>query len=239
MVVAVLALVSPVYAAEKIGKVVAVVGSPQAKGETGTRRLSSGSDVFENDSIVVSTGNAQIQLRDGTRLVVGPGSQLRLDNFVMRGKSKAEVVSIKALRGTFRFITGKSGKSAYKIATSSATIGIRGTGFDFWVKKKTGAVVLRGAIVLKGLNGGSVNVKSAAKWVKQQLRLHAPSWVSKRFGSSKKICRFCQINPRWCAGSGLTRRHVVCSNLIRKAAAKHPNHRKSKRAAIREMTALS
>jgi hypothetical protein len=162
--VAGLALSSPVYAAEKIGEVVAVVGTPQAKTQNGTRDLAAGSEVFENDSIVTSTGNAQIMLRDGTRLVVGPGSNLLLDVFVMRGGgNKAQKVSIMALRGTYRFITGKSDKSAYKIATSSATIGIRGTGFDFWVKKKTGAVVLNGAVVLRGQNGGSVDVKSGCQ----------------------------------------------------------------------------
>lgn len=158
-----LAVSSPVYAAENIGEVVAVVGQPQAKAEDGTRDLSAGSDVFENDRIVTATGNAQILLRDGTRLVVGPDSNLLLDAFVMRGGSKAQKVSIMALRGTYRFITGKSDKSAYKIATSSATIGIRGTGFDFWVKKKTGAVVLKGAVLLSGLNGGSVNVNSGCE----------------------------------------------------------------------------
>jgi FecR protein len=151
------------YAAKQIGEVVAVIGQPQAKGETGSRNLSKGDDVFENDRILVSTGNAQILLRDGTRLVVGPGSNLLLDAFVLRSGNQAQTVSIKALRGTFRFITGKSKKSAYKISTSSATIGIRGTGFDFWVKKKTGAVVLNGAVVLKGLNGGSVDVKSGCQ----------------------------------------------------------------------------
>lgn len=163
MVVAGLALSSPLYAADKIGEVVAVVGNPQAKGQDGTRDLAANSDVFENDSIVTAIGNAQIMLRDGTRLVVGPGSTLLLDDFVMRGGSKAQKVSIMALRGTYRFITGKSDKSAYKIATSSATIGIRGTGFDFWVKKKTGAVVLNGAVLLSGLNGGSVDVKSGCQ----------------------------------------------------------------------------
>jgi hypothetical protein len=151
------------YAADKIGEVVAALGQPQATGEDGSRSLSAGDAVFENDRIIVEKGNAQILLRDGTRLVVGPGSNLLLDVFVMRGRSKAEKVSIKALRGTYRFITGKSSKSAYNIATSSATIGIRGTGFDFWVKKKTGAVVLQGAVVLKGLNGGSVNVNSGCQ----------------------------------------------------------------------------
>lgn len=150
-------------AAVAIGKVVAVVNSPSASGASGTRALTAGSEVFEDDKIIVTTGNAQILLNDSTKLVVGPDSTLLLDQFVMRGGKSAEKVSIKALRGTYRFITGKSPKSAYKISTTSATIGIRGTGFDFWVKKKTGVVVLRGSVNLNGLNSGTVRVDSGCE----------------------------------------------------------------------------
>ena len=144
-------------AAGRIGKVVAVVGSPTASG----RVLKAGSDVFEDDRIVVKTGNAQILLDDNTRIVVGPASTLLLDQFVMKDKGVASKVAIKALRGTYRFITGRSPKSAYKITTAQATIGIRGTGFDFWTIKKTGAAVMSGQVRLSGRNGGSTNLGSS------------------------------------------------------------------------------
>jgi hypothetical protein len=150
------------FAAQKIGKVAAVVGSPSASGPGGNRGLSAGGDVFEDDKIVVSTGNAQIILDDGTRIVVGPDSSLVLDQYVKRG-NKADKISLKALRGTYRFITGKSPKAAYRITTAAATIGIRGTGFDFWSRVKTGAVVLNGSVKLNGLRGGSVNVDSGCE----------------------------------------------------------------------------
>jgi FecR protein len=146
--------------AERIGKVAAVVGAPSASGPGGSRTLKAGSDVFEDDRVVVKTGNAQIVLDDNTRLVVGPGSTLLLDQYVVKGKGTASRVAVKALRGTYRFITGRSAKSAYKITTAQATIGIRGTGFDFWVKKKTGAAVINGKVNLRGQNGGSTDVGS-------------------------------------------------------------------------------
>jgi hypothetical protein len=71
-----------------------------------------------------------------------------LDRFLMKGGNTAQKVSIKALRGTFRFITGRSAKGAYDIQTANATIGIRGTGFDWWVRQETGAAVLDGSIKL-------------------------------------------------------------------------------------------
>jgi hypothetical protein len=137
------------YSATVIGKVVAVAGQPSASGPAGDRKLSAGSSVYEDDKITVAGGgNAQIILNDNTRLVVGPRSSLVLDQFLMKGGNTAQKVSIKTLRGTFRFITGRSAKSAYQIKTSSATIGIRGTGFDWWDKKQTGVAVMNGNVRL-------------------------------------------------------------------------------------------
>jgi hypothetical protein len=137
--------------AEPIAKVVAVIGSPNSSGPGGSRTLSAGSPIFEKDKITVSSGNAQILFVDGTKLVVGPGSTLVISKVLMRGNGNtAQDFSIRALRGTFRFITGKSPKSAYDIQTANATIGIRGTGFDFWVKKATGVALLQGKVRLCG-----------------------------------------------------------------------------------------
>jgi hypothetical protein len=135
-------------AADAIGKVTAALGSPTASGPGGDRKLAAGAPIYEDDKIVVRNGNAQITLDDGTRLVVGPGSTLVVDRFLMKGGNSAQKVSIKALRGTFRFITGRSAKSAYSIQTANATIGIRGTGFDFWSRGQTGVAVLDGSVKL-------------------------------------------------------------------------------------------
>jgi hypothetical protein len=141
--------ISAAEAATQIGKVVAVGGSPSASGPGGDRKLKAGASVFEDDKITVGGGgNAQILLNDNTRLVVGPSSSLVLDRFLMKGGNRAQKVSIKTLRGTFRFITGRSAKSAYEIKTSSATIGIRGTGFDWWDKHQTGVAVMNGSVRL-------------------------------------------------------------------------------------------
>lgn len=128
-------LISSHAMADAIGTVVATAGSARATGPGGSRALAAGSPLFERDKIVVSSGNAQIQLLDGTKMVVGPNSVLVLEKFLMRGGGIAESVSIGALRGTFRFITGHSPHKAYDLHTPTATIGIRGTAFDFWVGK--------------------------------------------------------------------------------------------------------
>jgi FecR protein len=153
------AVLAPSWAGS-IGKVVAVTGSPTSAGPGGNRSLSVGSEVFEHDKITVSgsTSNAQILFADGTKLVVGPDSSLKIEKYLLRGGGSAGKFSIDALRGTFRFITGKSAKSAYDIKTANATIGIRGTGFDFWVKENTGVAVHEGKVKLCNRQNHSICV---------------------------------------------------------------------------------
>ncbi len=130
--------------AEAIAKVVGLYGSPTASG----RALSVGSEIQEHDKIAVGSGNVQILFNDGTKLVLGSGSNLVIEKYLMKGGNTASNVSIDALRGTFRFITGNSAKNAYHIKTANSTIGIRGTGFDFWVNNETGVAVLEGNVRL-------------------------------------------------------------------------------------------
>jgi hypothetical protein len=146
-------------AADAIGKVAAIKGFPTASGPGGARELERGSQLFEGDTIKASNGgNVQVVLNDGTRLVVGPASQLVLETYLLRNEKTASKVAVKALRGYFRFITGNSPKSAYSIKTANATVGIRGTGFDLRVRNLTLAAVLIGGISLRGENQKAVNV---------------------------------------------------------------------------------
>lgn len=121
-------------AADPSGTAVAVVQSSEAIGPAGRRTLVPAGPVFMGDTIRTSAGGeAQIQLADKTRLVVGPNSSLVVDAFVYSGNGTAKKIAINAVRGAFRFITGNSRKSAYDITTPTATIGVRGTQFDFSV----------------------------------------------------------------------------------------------------------
>lgn len=115
-----------------------------------TKTLVVGTDVQVGERIVTGTaGLVQIIFTDQTRLVVGPGSSLVIEKYLLRGNETAEKLTINALSGTFRFATGKSPKSAYEINTPTATIGVRGTGVDFNVTQLlTRAVVSHGSINL-------------------------------------------------------------------------------------------
>ena len=120
------------FAATPSGTAVAVVQATDIVGSTGQRVLQPEAPVFTGDRVITDlAGEAQIRFRDDTRLVVGPGSSLLIDKFVFTDDDTARSVTVNALRGTFRFISGASPKGAYLIRTPTATMGLRGTHFDF------------------------------------------------------------------------------------------------------------
>ena len=118
---------TPVAHAQPDGLVVAVIQQAHIDAKTGRAVLMPANPIYSGDRITTDQiGNAQIKFRDDTRLVVGPNSTLVIDAFVFNKDDTARQVSINAIKGAFRFISGKSPKDAYKITTPTATIGIRG-----------------------------------------------------------------------------------------------------------------
>ena len=109
------------------GIVIAVVQSSEADGETGRRILVAEAPVYSGDKVITGiTGQAQVRFRDNTKLVVGPNSVMVIDAFIFQDDTTARKISINAVRGAFRFISGNSPKDAYTITTPTATIGVRG-----------------------------------------------------------------------------------------------------------------
>ena len=131
-----LSIAMPAAAETKAGVALAITQSTTAIGPAGDRNLAATEPVYMGDSIVTNlNGHAEIRLLDDTRLVVGPNSSMVIDDFVFSGNGQAGAVAINAVRGAFRFMTGASPKDAYSIKTPMATIGVRGTRFDFSVSR--------------------------------------------------------------------------------------------------------
>jgi len=129
------------------GRAVGVIPDASALRVDGRRPLAIQQPVYMGDRIQTgSSGEAQILFIDTTRLVVGPASSLLIDSSVMRNRRTMSSFVVSALRGSFRFITGESPKPAYSIRTPTATIGVRGTQFDFTVLPNGGTefVLLQG-----------------------------------------------------------------------------------------------
>jgi hypothetical protein len=111
------------------GEVFAVDGADQR------RRLVAGGSVYPGDVVETARGaQAVLAFRDDTRVTLGSQTRFRLDNFVYDDRNAGEgrfLASI--LRGSVRALTGLIAKSNHRnvgFSTATATIGIRGTGFD-------------------------------------------------------------------------------------------------------------
>jgi len=127
------AIPSASFAQQPSGNVVKVDPAVNASGPGGARLLELEGAVFMGDEIVASPyGLAQIRFVDDTRMVIGPNSRLRIDEFVFSSDLTAQEVTITALKGAFRFISGNSPSEAYSIRTPTMTIGVRGTVVDFY-----------------------------------------------------------------------------------------------------------
>src|SRR5258706_11230555 len=152
------------FALEPSGTALAVVQSASATGPGGARVLEQMRPVFSGDRINTgSVGEAQIQFRDATRLVVGPNSSLLIDKYVFNADGTAVQVGVQAAKGAFRWISGGSPSQAYSIRTPTATLAVRGTKFDVAVGRggETGLLVFEGAVRMCGRSGQCITVDQA------------------------------------------------------------------------------
>ncbi|TIX13997.1 MAG: hypothetical protein E5V44_06315, partial [Mesorhizobium sp.] len=135
---------TPIAAAETVGK--AVVIKTAVTGATGPLVVSA--PVHRDERIRTSnTGLGQFVFMDGTKLAVGWGSSVVIDKYVFNDDNSVKNLTIRAAKGTFRWISGSSSSSAYQIVTPAGTIGVRGTAFDVHIAPngKTAVVLLKGS----------------------------------------------------------------------------------------------
>jgi hypothetical protein len=121
------------------GETVGVNPDAEASGEGGIRTIEIKGPIFMGDVITTDIrGQVQILFVDDTKFVVGANSKVTIDAFVFDADKTAQDVSISAVKGAFRFITGNSPKQNYTIRTPTMTIGVRGTAFDLAVRPGSG-----------------------------------------------------------------------------------------------------
>ncbi|MBB3595413.1 hypothetical protein FHX08_005825 [Rhizobium sp. BK529] len=142
----------PTHAAEPVGQ--ATLIRTEVTGQSGPIIVND--EVHRDERIRTSqSGLGQFIFRDGTKLAVGWGSSVVIDKYVFDDDDSVKRLSIKAAKGTFRWVSGNSKSSAYQIQTPAGTIGVRGTAFDFYVGPDgtTAVVLLNGAASFCGPGG--------------------------------------------------------------------------------------
>lgn len=120
-----------------------------------SRSLAKGGEVSAGEMVDTGTGRAQLRFSDGALVSLSPQTQFRIDDYQFRGQADgSEKGFFSLLKGALRTITGtigRSNRSNYKLGTTVATIGIRGTEFS----------VAYGNSITVTTGGGSVEVCNA------------------------------------------------------------------------------
>ena len=128
-------LLSPQLFAKQVGEVKYARGAVTVQQEdgSGARLVGKGNPIAEGE--VIKTGNrsfAIISLADNTRMTLRPGTSFAVEQMNAKKDSSANAI-LRLFKGGLRAITGfisKNNPDGYRLRTSVATIGIRGTEFD-------------------------------------------------------------------------------------------------------------
>lgn len=109
-----------------------------------TTPITVGDSMLRDETVRTGAGSAaRFVMADSTNLSLGPSATLKLDRTVFNDEHSYRDVAIRMTTGAFRFVTGHSEKTAYRITTPLATIGVRGTTLDILSQRGRSVVVLQ------------------------------------------------------------------------------------------------
>src|SRR5215467_2670990 len=91
-----------------------------------TTQINAGDGVLRDETVRTGLESAtRLVMADSTNVSLGPNATLKLDRSVFNDDHSYREIAIRMVSGAFRFVTGHSAKTAYKITTPLATIGVR------------------------------------------------------------------------------------------------------------------
>jgi hypothetical protein len=106
-------------------------------------RVALGTPIARGDSIETGAdGSVGITFRDETRLSIGPGSQVAIDEYLFAPEDGQLSFAARIARGTLLYVSGAIARLAperVSVVTPDGTVGIRGTTFLVRVKGSRGA----------------------------------------------------------------------------------------------------
>jgi ferric-dicitrate binding protein FerR (iron transport regulator) len=136
--------IGPAHAQTRVGEAAVVKNEVVRVTGSSAIQINVGDSLLRDE--IVRTGldsAARLVMADSTNLSLGPNATLKLDRTVFDDAHSYREITIRLTSGAFRFVTGHSDKSAYKIQTQVATIGVRGTVLDILSQRGKTTAVLR------------------------------------------------------------------------------------------------
>jgi hypothetical protein len=139
------------------------VGQVTAQGADGrARALTKGAEVGVGETVNTQNGRAQMRFSDGAYVSLQPQTEFKIDSYAFEGRgSPNENAVMSLIKGGMRTITGligRTNRNGYRLRTSTATVGIRGT--EYSVTYDAGGsvtmFVANGAIAVSNRSGTTV-----------------------------------------------------------------------------------
>src|ERR1700687_2302405 len=135
---------SPAHAQARVGEAVVIQNEVVRVAGSATSPINVGDGVLRDETVHTGLDSAaRLVMADSTNLSLGPNATIKLDRTVFNDEHTYRDIAIRLTTGAFRFVTGHSDKTAYKITTSLATIGVRGTTLDILSQRGKTTVVLQ------------------------------------------------------------------------------------------------
>lgn len=148
-----LVTMSGAVAQTDVGVAAAVTNDVSGTLSGDVRTLDRGDGVFQDETIDTQLeSTAQLLFLDETTLTIGPSSSVVLNSFVYDPNTNSGQVVLDATKGAFRFISGSAPSESYEIRTPSATLGVRGTIFEFYIDDAGNLLLMliEGAVEIAG-----------------------------------------------------------------------------------------
>lgn len=149
---------NPANAQSRVGEAVLVKNEVVRVDGATPRQINVGDSLLRDETVRTGLESAaRIVLADSTNLSLGPSATIKLDRAVFDDEHHYRKIAIRLANGAFRFVTGNSDKTAYKIVTPVAAIGVRGTTLDILSQRgKTTVVLQEGMAIACTLSGQCV-----------------------------------------------------------------------------------
>jgi hypothetical protein len=146
---------SSAHAQARVGEAAVIQNQVVRVSGSATSQINVGDGVLRDETVRTGLESAaRLVMADNTNLSLGPNATLKLDRTVFDDEHTYRDIAVRLTAGAFRFVTGNSEKTAYKITTPIATIGVRGTILDILSQRgKTTVVLQEGASRVCAIGG--------------------------------------------------------------------------------------
>lgn len=147
-------------AADAVGRIISVEGTPKIERNGGLIDIKRDDPVQVGDTIRTGNGRAKILFQDNSIMTLGQQTDLKITEFLFQAQPAQRSSMFDLLGGKVKTLVGKLLSSApnFQVRTPTAVAGVRGTYFQVDFEGDTEVTVFDGEVDVQGAAGDVVNL---------------------------------------------------------------------------------